>query len=211
MEKNNSALQDSKFQFMYLNCLYTFQNELLPNTNDTEKQLLLQLSEGSESALQQLFYKYHHLIGAFVFKLTRSRELAEEIVQDVFLKLWTCRHSSLEIRNLKSWLFTLSRNQALNALRSQLKEKQAKEYLESLPISESYSQEDLTQNDRFKQIDEAIRLLPPQQQKVFLMSRYQRLKYEEIAHKMNISRETVKSYLQNATSSITRFLTRQSI
>lgn len=184
---------------------------MLPNTNDTEKQLLMQLAEGSESALQQLFYMYHQQIGAFVFKLTRSRELAEEIVQDVFLKLWTCRHASQEIRNLKAWLFTLSRNQALNALRSQLKEKQVKKYLGDLPLSESFTQEDLTQNDRFRLMDEAIKLLPPQQQKVFLLSRYQRLKYEEIAHKMNISRETVKSYLQNATSSITKFITRQSI
>lgn len=184
---------------------------MLPNTNDTENQLLLQLSEGSESALQQLFYLYHQQIGAFVFKLTRSRELAEEIVQDVFLKLWTCRHASQEIRNLKAWLFTLSRNQALNALRSQLKEKKVKKYLGDLPLSESFTQDDLTQNDRFTLMDEAIKLLPPQQQKVFLLSRYQRLKYEEIAHKMNISRETVKSYLQNATTSITKFITRQSI
>lgn len=65
---------------------------------------------------------------------------------------------------------------------------------------------DITAEDRLQLIDKAISQLPPQQKKVFILSRYQRRKYIEIAAELNLSKETVKSYLQIATSSIRKFV-----
>lgn len=180
---------------------------MLAPSDHNENDLLRQVIEGHEQAFTQLFHHYHHQLGAYIYQLTFSRELAEEIVQDVFLKIWINRASLTEVKNFRAWLWIVSRNHALNALRKALREGLKKKAWEKMQLSElQFLPQESLPEEQFELIDEAIRQLPPQQKKVFIMSRYGRLKYEEIAQEMNISKETVKSYLQIAVSSIRRFV-----
>lgn len=170
-------------------------------TQPNEKELLMQVAEGNEFAFRRLFAAYHQRLGVHIFRITQSTELAEEVVQDVFLKIWMSRETLAGVDNFKAYLFVISKNHALNCLRKVVKEQLLLKKLEQsnlVPfITDSYDTDQY-----YNLIDEAINQLPPQQQKVYLMSRHNRLKYHEIADQMEISRETVKKYLQIATSSI---------
>ncbi|RFZ85282.1 sigma-70 family RNA polymerase sigma factor [Mucilaginibacter terrenus] len=169
-----------------------------------EKELLLKISRGDEHAFSELFNTWHHLLGRHIYKITDSAELAEEVVQDVFLKIWTARESLALVENFKAYLFVVSRNHALNCLRKLARERMHQKALEEnaavLAVEQTGSA------DIYKLLDQAIDHLPPQQQKVYLLSRHNRLKYDEIATQMGLSRETVKKYLQGATHSITNFV-----
>lgn len=178
----------------------------------TEQELLQQVAKGNELAFRQIFDAYHHLLGAYIFRLTGSMETAEEIVQDVFIKIWDNREELTEVRNLKAYLFVVSRNQALNALKKSLREKKHyQQWQTEQQVEEHLDSPEPLFNNQYRLLDLAINQLPPQQQKVYLLSRHERLKYAEIAIKMNISRETVKKYLQLAASSISSYLRENTI
>lgn len=158
---------------------------------------------GDERAFTELFDGYYKKLGQYIFKFTDSIEVTEEIVQDVFIKIWLNRSKLADVKNFSHYLFILSRNQTISFLRK--KATQATQHGEwEKEQAADYSLADevnLTEQLRLK-IENAIALLPPQQQKVFVLSKYERLKYEEIAHKLNISPETVKKHLQAAVKAL---------
>ena len=174
--------------------------------SEPEKKLLLKVAGGSESAFRQLFDQYHHQLGRYIFRITQSQELTEEIVQDIFLKVWLNRAALAQIQSFKAYLFVASKNQALNHLRNIAREQMLKNQWKE-ETANAISTEHVSQDLYYQLLDEAINKLPPQQQKVYLLSRHQRLKYDEIAAELNLSRETVKSYLKLATTSITSYVT----
>lgn len=170
-------------------------------TQSNEKELLMQVAEGNEFAFRRLFAIYHQRLGMHIFRITQSTELAEEVVQDVFLKIWMSRETLSRVDNFKAYLFVISKNHALNCLRKVVKEQLLLKKLEASNVV-PFKTDSQDADQYYNLIDEAIDHLPPQQQKVYLMSRHNRLKYHEIADQMELSRETVKKYLQIATTSI---------
>jgi RNA polymerase sigma-70 factor (family 1) len=178
---------------------------MLDQPTDNEASVLLHVAEGDEKAFSLLYYKYHHRLGIYLYQLTSSRPFAEEILQDVFCKVWEKRDQLPAIENFQAWLFTIAKNQALNALRSMVTERLQKKIWEKNQVNVP-SMDQLTAEDQLQLIDKAISQLPPQQKKVFMLSRYKRLKYIEIAQELNLSKETIKSYLQIATSSIRKYV-----
>lgn len=172
-----------------------------------EQELLLRIADGDEFAFKRLFNAYHQQLGTHIFRLTDSMELAEEVVQDVFLKIWTNREELKDVRNFKAYLFVISKNQALNCIKKIMREQKQQQHWEAENASEeALVMQDTELNKYYTLLDLAINNLPPQQQKVYLLSRHERLKYAEIAEEMNISRETVKKYLQLAVSFISTYL-----
>lgn len=170
-----------------------------------ESELLKRVAEGSQEAFASLFDSYHHTLGAFIYGITRSRELAEEVTMDVFLKIWMAREALLEVRNFKAYLFTVSRNTAISELRRALNDRLKQNQWQADPssISAEYETE---KESHLTLIDEAINQLSPQRKKVYLMSRRDGLKYEEIAEQLGISRFTVRSNIQQAVDSIVKFV-----
>jgi RNA polymerase sigma-70 factor (ECF subfamily) len=171
----------------------------------SERNELLKVSKGDEMAYNRLYYRYHQQLGKHVFRITNSMDLAEEIVQDVFLKIWLNREVLAGVQNFKAYLFVVSKNHTLNCLRKLSVERQ-----HFNKIEESYTSllvdSNSDSNEYYTILDEAINRLPPQQQKVYLLSRHERLRYAEVANRMNISSESVKKYLQIATFSITNYI-----
>src|SRR5688572_12075580 len=90
---------------------------MLSVNSETEKELLHKIAEGDQSAFATLFDSFHHTLGSFIYSITKSKELAEEIVLDVFLKIWMTREALTEVKNFKAYLFTVSRNAAISSLR----------------------------------------------------------------------------------------------
>jgi RNA polymerase sigma-70 factor (family 1) len=179
----------------------------MPDQNNIkERELLLKVASGDENAFSQLFALYHHQLGTYIYRLTDSVELAEEIVQDVFLKIWMSRETLADIKSFKAYLFVVSKNHSLNCLRKLAKERTHSAEWNDRTMSDIAIQQDEKYDSYYGLLDEAINNLPPQQKTVYILSRQQHLKYNEIAEQLHLSRETVKKYLQISISSITSYV-----
>ena len=175
-----------------------------PSINNQEE-LLKNVAEGDELAFARLMKQYANLLATFVYRLTKNRELTEEIVQDTFLKIWQTRESLAEVQNFTTFLYVISRNRALNALRTMIREKKRMmTWEQQQPVSDHVSSE-YSPDEKFSLLEKAIDQLPPQQKEAWLLSRREGLKYTEIATLMDLSRETVKKYIRYASLSITRY------
>lgn len=169
-----------------------------------EKALLMLVARGDEKAFCELFNQYHQQLGNYIYRLTDSMELAKEIVSDVYLKIWMNREALAGVQNFRSYLYTISKNHALNCLKKLARERQLKQKWKENNQRQIANESSLS--EYYSLLDEAIDRLPPQQKKAYLLSRHENLKYLEIAENMNISRETVKKYLQLAVISITEYV-----
>lgn len=171
-----------------------------------EQSLLKLVARGNETAFSKLVYQYADLVGSHIFRLTHNREQTEEIVQDVFLKIWQTRESLTTVRNFRTYLFVVSRNQALNAIRSLIRERLRRKKWEQSEKTETAEENETEIEQQISLIDKAISELPTQQQKAWLYSRREGLRYKDIAKQMNLSPETVKKYIQYASLAITRYI-----
>lgn len=171
-----------------------------------ENELLIRVSKGDEGAFRQLYDLYRKKIYSIAFKLIRIESVAEDAVQEVFLRLWLHREKLTEINYFTSYLNIVTRNYILNALRKMAHEDA---FLRNL-VSESKRNKDEFDVVVFNQlqnlINKAVDRLPPQQKKVYLLSRGENLSHEEIAHQLNISRSTVKGHLISALKFIKSYL-----
>lgn len=167
------------------------------------KGLLDAIAQSDERSFRRVFDAYHQQLAAFVFAITRSRELTEEIIQDVFLKIWEERKSLPLLKNFSAYLFIVTRNHTLNTIRKQslIRKKQADI---DLHLVEAEEAETNTEN-YYSLLDNAVDQLPLQQRKVYLL-RQQGLKNADIAFQMNISVNSVKKYQQWAMQAISRLI-----
>jgi RNA polymerase sigma-70 factor (family 1) len=174
-----------------------------------EKETLLAVSQGDETAFTRLFEHWQPVLASFIFRITRSREIAAEIVQDVFLKIWMSREVLGSIDNFKGYLLVVSKNHAINVLRKSMREQRNLERWTTTqqdhaePTSPS---PDMQEETVFTLIDEAIERLPERQKQVFLLHRYERLTYAQIAQQLGIGKESVKTHLALAIKSISKYL-----
>lgn len=171
-----------------------------------ERDLLQQVAQGDEAAFGRLMQQYTNLLASHIFRLTHSREQTEEIVQDVFLRIWQVREGLMDVQNFRTYLYVISRNQALNAIRSLIREKRRLEKWQRTMDQSGEYEPDTTDDLRYSLLEKAIAQVPPQQQQAWLLSRRQGLKYKEIARRMQLSEETVKKYIRYASLSISQYM-----
>ena len=163
-----------------------------------ERTLVLQLKEGNENAFTTLYETYWAKVYNFSrLYLTSSTEI-EEVVQDVFVKVWEGRIFIKENENFKGFLFIITRNIIFNQFRKSFNENAYKlAVLKS--ASESYSiEEEMVASDLHIYINKLIEELPPRQQEVFKLSREKHLSYREIAQQLDISEKTVERHINEA-------------
>jgi RNA polymerase sigma-70 factor (family 1) len=168
--------------------------------------LLTGVAKGDEKAFAELFYAYYNQLAEYVLKIIDSPEIAADIVQDVFVKVWTLRHELDRIDNFSGYLFILTRNYTYNCLKKIARDrKREQRYAQEAgePEPEAAATE---QQEHLSLVERAVAQLPAQQQKAYVLSRQQGLKHKEIALQMGISPETVKKHLQLALKAITEFV-----
>lgn len=165
--------------------------------NETE---LLQLAAGGgQAAFAELFMQNRHKLFSFLMRLTQSPEATEDVIQDIFMKLWRNRVSLTEIDNFSSYLFRMAQNQCITQFRRMAKETLILSKLASdAPASRSTTEDLLAAKEVQEQLQLAVAKLTPQQKLVFTLSREKGLKYEEIAAELNISASTVKNHMIDA-------------
>ncbi len=170
-----------------------------------EAALLDDVAKGDERAFAELFHAYYNQLGEFVHSFTRDTEAAAEIVQEVFEKVWINRESLPLVKSFDAYLFILCRNHTLNHVRRQVAErKNYAAYLRETDSAEEMA-EATVQWDTHELVERAVQLLPPQQQKVFIL-RQKGLKNPEISRQMNLSVESVKKYQHLAMKFISEFV-----
>lgn len=171
-----------------------------------EKDLLALIAEGDELAFARLFEYHRNRIHSIAFKLTHTSSLAEEIVQDVFLKIWLKRADLMEIQNFSAYLFIVTRNNVYSALKQI-----ARNYKTTLLTDEdqALANDDTTDLVMEKEysllLKKAIDRLPSQQKQVYQLIKDQGLKREEVAQLLHIQPETVKFHLAQAMKNIRAF------
>lgn len=176
--------------------IYQTRTELPDESTNNLKVLLLKVAEGDEKAFSQLFKTYYNQLGDFIMRITESEPLTQEIVQDVFLKIWTNRISLIEVDCFKAYLLVVARNHAFNCLKQIARERSRnKEWVKTVLHQASINVDDNTIINTEDLVDEAVELLPPQQKKVYTLSRRYGMKQIEIATELNISLETVKKHM----------------
>lgn len=172
-----------------------------------EPALLLKIADGDEMAFRQLFNQHWDNIYGVAFTFTKSPVVAEEMVQDVFLKIWLTRHRLPEVKNFSDYLFIVARNHIFSALRKKIYEEPFSDHLkEYFREASNLPDQQLLFREAEHLVHQAIAQLPPQQQLIYSLSRKEGLNQEEIAHQLNISKNTVKSHMNKALQFIRNYL-----
>ena len=176
-------------------------------TLHNEKELLLLVSGGDESAYQELFYHYWDQIYSTALMFTKSPELSEDLSQDIFARIWLKKEKLAEVEQFDSYLFITARNLIFDHLRKKVFSGGYDEYFQEYFRDDALSPDQKLEFKEFENtVQQAIGDLPFQQQTAFRLSRFQGLSHEEIARQMGVSRTTVKSYIVRSIVTLRKML-----
>jgi RNA polymerase sigma-70 factor (ECF subfamily) len=158
------------------------------------KELQTRIAEGDETAFTQLYLHFSKKLNLFVISLVRSKEIAEELVEDVFVKLWGNRQHITDIENLTVYLYVAVKNKALTSLSQKAKELISAPFDFLDTTADEFSSDPynlMITSEMMSQMQQAIDSLPPRCKMIFKLVREDGLKYKEVAEILNISVNTI--------------------
>lgn len=168
------------------------------------------IKEGNESSFCHFVETYSKDLFYYAQCLVRSKEIAEEVVSDVFLDVWRNRAKIDEIKNMKAWLVTLTHNKAISYLRKEEKLDYtiSCDRIETVQIPSSLQTPDdqIISSEEIAKINNIIQTLPPKCKMVFLLAKIEHLPYKEISKLLNISVKTINLHVAKALESISMAL-----
>ena len=164
---------------------------------ENEERYVAALKEGSREAFTMLYNLYADRLYSFALVQTKSKQMAEDVVQDTFLKLWNNRTNLNCYGNVQALVFTMARNLIIDAFRRQVANIDIDAYFklhEALPSTAS-PEESLYFNETKEHLEQAKAKLSNKECKIYEMSREQDMPIKKIAQTLNLSPQTVKNYL----------------
>ena len=170
------------------------------------------LKRGEKKAFEKVYLEFFDVLYHLSLQYLEREDLAEEAVQDSFMKLWEVRETLNNTTNIKNFLYTITKNNCLNHLRNEktiLKHQQQLKFLEmqfNYEALDKLGDEVLRFDELQKRIEAAIEKLPEDVKQVFMMNRFEELKYREIAEKLEISPKTVEARISKALVSLRKDL-----
>jgi len=161
-----------------------------------EEDLLPQIAAGDSHAFKILYSQYKDRLYGFLYQLTKSHSVSEDLLQDTFMRIWEERRRLAEVRDFKAYVFAMVKHRALNSLKRISREELLIRRIAHHTNGEDHSTEsNVSYNELKRKIDGVVRRLPPQQRTVYQMSREQGLRQEEISYRLNVTVATVKKHL----------------
>jgi RNA polymerase sigma-70 factor (family 1) len=168
-----------------------------------ESGTLLKMKNGDVSAFDEIYLHYGPRIYRNILRLVKDEALAEEVLQDVFLRIWQKRHSLEVETSFKSYLFRIAHNLVIDLFRRAAFDRDLLTHLSRFS-AESYSNtEEITDlKDAEMLLTEAIDALPPQRKKIFLLCKMEGKTYSEVSDLLGISQSTISDHIVKATKSV---------
>ncbi len=165
----------------------------------TEKELLKKLKEGDSFAFEVLFYKYRNKVKGFSVKMVPAQVDPEEIVQEVFVRLWLKRDAIDPEKDFQSYLFSIAKHLILDHLKSAVNRKLyfVGEHFQQ-DILEEEGVDSLLSEETEEKLQKLINEIPERRREIFRLSRFEGLSYKQISERLNISENTVDSQIRNA-------------
>lgn len=174
---------------------------------ENDMNLLEQISLGNEKAFNELYEQYAPTIFNTVMLYSKQENLAREIVQIVFIRVWEKRSSLPQIQRIEDYLFIMARNLLFNHFKKTMREGKLMLVLSSIQKNTVADTSHRTEQRIYDELlDEAISKLPPQQRQVYIYSKKTGLSYDEIASKMNLSRNTIRKHLELANRFVRNYI-----
>jgi RNA polymerase sigma-70 factor (ECF subfamily) len=168
-----------------------------------EKELLDRLRQGEQQAFTQLYHLYSERLYGNLLKLVKSPAVAEEILQDIFIRIWEKRQTIDIHTSFRSYLFRIGENKVIDFYRRARRDKDLYAYIKAAATEQyTHIEESLLSRENAELLQTAIGALPPQRRQVFELCKLQGKSYQEVSGLLNISVSTINDHIVKATRSI---------
>jgi len=161
--------------------------------------IIHRLKKDDKSAVDELFSYYYPRLYHFSKSILKIENDIDDILQEVFVKIWLNRQKINSVETFNSYIFTITKNEVLNLIRSNLRDQTFKNELFLRSVAEEYQTSDQVEFDEIEtRINQTVAGLPEKRQQVFILSRMEGLSNKEIAQQLNISEKTVEDHITHA-------------
>jgi len=172
-----------------------------------ENTLLSQLKLGDKEAFGRLYTHYSPLIFCHLKRLLKSENLAQELLQEVFIRIWKSRDKIDEKKSLGPYLFQIAANMGCDYFRKSLREQVfQKKYAHVEPVQSAPIEEEINRKENKAILSKAIALLPPKRRNIFILCKFEEKSYDEISSRLGISISTISDHIVKANHFIKRYL-----
>ena len=179
----------------------------MENHLDCNDELLISVSNGDEQAFGDLFFQYKDIVYSIALSITANACDAEEVVQDVFSRLWANKASLPKINAFKYWIKTVARNRALTVLKKRSVEmKRMGSLLNYFPLELPNAEQEIQKKELQSLISDAMDKLSPQQRRIFELSKLSGMDRNAVAKRLGLSSTTVSNHLSIALKAVRTYL-----
>lgn len=159
--------------------------------------IVQEIKEGNEGSFREIFHAHYERLCQYAFTILRDMDDAEDVVQSMFLKIWEKRHDLIITHTIKSYLYKAVYNQCMNQLEHRAVHNKFQEH-NAIKKQRGVQHPEVFPNELEERIMAAINTLPKQCRTIFMMSRYQEMKYADIAKTLDISVNTIENQISKA-------------
>ena len=169
-------------------------------TQENENILKVLVSQGDKKAFAMLFQAFYPKVFGFLHSIIGSGSVAEDLSQDVFVKVWKKRASLAGIASFDNWLFTITKTTGLDYLKSAFRRKNSGNDIDAFTEHPDVAGADdnLMMAEKKQLFDARLSLLPERTRRIFIMSRYMGIPNSHIASALGISKRTVENHISIA-------------
>lgn len=176
------------------------------NTQDAE--LVVKLQQDEVNAFDTLYWKYHQAVYRNIFKFVKEPLVTEDILQEVFTRLWEKRKDINASQSVAGWLFVISFNLSVDYVRKKMRELNIHKELYNMNGDDDGLSPDNKNvyEEQYQLLEEAIAQLSPKKRKIVTLCKLEGKTYDEVADELNISRNTVKEHLSVAMVKLNEYI-----
>jgi RNA polymerase sigma-70 factor (ECF subfamily) len=177
-----------------------------------EKQLLFQVSQGDEEAFEKIYHFYSSKLYYKLLKVVKAKLHAEELLQNVFLKIWNNRQNLNGEKSFGSYLYCIAANACYDFFRKTSRDKKFRtQFLKLFATKYSHIEEALIKKESSEILNQAINSLPQKRKQIFILCKFDGKSYREVSHQLGISPSTISDHIVKANHFIRAYFMRRMI